>query len=72
MSKIQYKSEIDGLRAVAFLLVVGFHFFPGIIQGRVVGVDIFFIIAGYLITVIIYRLLIEDGFNLHNFYIKRI
>ena len=54
--EISYRSEIDGLRAFAVLSVVGFHFYPGLIHGGYIGVDIFFVISGYLIS----KILIEN------------
>ncbi|MDR6453086.1 acyltransferase family protein [Variovorax paradoxus] len=50
MPLIAYRPEIDGLRAIAVLSVVGFHAFPTILPGGFVGVDIFFVISGYIIT----------------------
>ena len=48
--KLKYISEIDGLRALAVLSVVFFHFFPGWLSGGYLGVDVFFVISGFLIT----------------------
>jgi peptidoglycan/LPS O-acetylase OafA/YrhL len=50
---LKYRSEIDGLRAVAILPVLLFHFGWETISGGYLGVDIFFVISGYLITTII-------------------
>jgi len=68
----KYRSDIDGLRAIAVIAVVGFHFFPNWIFGGYIGVDIFFVISGYLITSIIYNQLLEKKFSIINFYVKRI
>ena len=48
--KTDYRADIDGLRAVAVILVVGFHSFPLNFPGGFIGVDVFFVISGYLIT----------------------
>jgi peptidoglycan/LPS O-acetylase OafA/YrhL len=52
-----YRPDIDGLRALAVLAVVGFHAFPNVINGGFVGVDIFFVISGFLITGILQKTL---------------
>ena len=69
---IKYRPDIDGLRAVAILSVVLFHGFPQYIQGGFVGVDIFFVISGYLISTIIYSNLKNDSFSFLDFYSRRI
>lgn len=67
-----YRADIDGLRAIAILAVIFFHAFPEYITGGFVGVDVFFIISGYLITGIIYRALIKNSFSFSDFYARRI
>ncbi|MDI1310114.1 MAG: acyltransferase family protein [Methylotenera sp.] len=67
-----YRLDIDGLRAVAVCLVVGFHAFPNIFKGGYIGVDIFFIISGYLISGIIFKQLSSNQFSFWDFYKKRI
>ena len=67
-----YRPEIDGLRALAILVVVGFHAFPTIVPSGFVGVDVFFVISGYLISTIIIGELEQDRFSFLNFYMRRI
>jgi peptidoglycan/LPS O-acetylase OafA/YrhL len=69
---IKYRPDIDGLRAVAVLAVILFHGFPQYIQGGFVGVDIFFVISGYLISTIIYSELQTNSFSFLDFYSRRI
>lgn len=69
---IAYRPDIDGLRAVAVLLVVAFHAFPTRVQGGFMGVDIFFVISGYLICWIILKDLEQESFSFSNFYARRI
>lgn len=72
MSSLKYRSDIDGLRAVAVMSVFVFHFFPSIIHGGFIGVDIFFVISGFLITSIILRESMHGEFTITNFYKKRV
>jgi peptidoglycan/LPS O-acetylase OafA/YrhL len=67
-----YRADIDGLRAVAVLAVVIFHAFPELLPGGFVGVDVFFVISGYLITGIIRQSLERGTFSLRTFYARRI
>lgn len=67
-----YRPDIDGLRAIAIISVVGFHAFPGWFKGGFIGVDVFFVISGYLITNIIIKKLQRNDFNFNEFYIRRI
>ena len=55
-----YRPDVDGLRALAVLAVLGFHAFPNIVKGGFVGVDIFFVISGFLITGILQKELRTD------------
>ena len=68
----RYRSDVDGLRAVAVMLVVNFHGFPDAMPGGFIGVDIFFVISGFLITSIIARELSADRFSLITFYNRRV
>lgn len=66
-----WRPEIDGLRAVAVLTVVAFHAFPALMPGGFIGVDVFFVISGYLITGILLRELAEAKFSIMKFYERR-
>jgi peptidoglycan/LPS O-acetylase OafA/YrhL len=68
----RYRGDIDGLRAVAVVAVVLYHTFPGIIKGGFVGVDIFFVISGFLISILILYQIKVDKFNIGVFYATRI
>ncbi len=67
-----YRPDIDGLRAIAVLSVVIFHAFPEYLGGGFIGVDVFFVISGFLITSLILREQKEQRFSLKHFYAKRI
>jgi peptidoglycan/LPS O-acetylase OafA/YrhL len=71
-NEISYRPDIDGLRALAVLAVMGFHVSPGRVQGGFVGVDIFFAISGFLITSIILRGIKTGSFSFWNFYSRRV
>jgi peptidoglycan/LPS O-acetylase OafA/YrhL len=68
---LKYRSDIDGLRAVAVLAVVGFHSFPNFFKAGFFGVDVFFVISGFLISSIIYDELEGGHFLFVNFYARR-
>lgn len=68
----RYRADIDGLRAIAVLAVIGFHGFPQRITGGFVGVDVFFVISGYLISTILYQSLEANRFSFASFYSRRI
>ena len=67
-----YRSDLDGLRALAVLAVLAFHVLSQVLPGGFVGVDIFFVISGYLISSILYSSLAEQHFSLLDFYSRRI
>ena len=68
----KYRRDIDGLRAIAVLAVVGFHAAPGRIPSGFIGVDIFFVISGYLISTIIFSSLETESFSIIDFYRRRV
>ena len=65
----KYRNDIDGLRAIAVLVVIFFHF--GYLSNGYLGVDVFFVISGYLITGIIYNKILQNNFSIKDFYIRR-
>jgi peptidoglycan/LPS O-acetylase OafA/YrhL len=67
-----YRPDIDGLRAFAVLSVVFYHAFPKTVSGGYVGVDIFFVISGFLISSILFNEMTEGGFSFTKFYGRRI
>ncbi len=69
---IKYRKDIEGLRALAVLLVIGYHAFPRVFTGGFIGVDIFFVISGFLITKIILENLEKNSFSFIEFYSRRI
>jgi len=71
MTRPTYRPDIDGLRALAVLAVVFYHSGFDIVSGGYVGVDVFFVISGFLITTIIARELAEGNFSIVVFYERR-
>lgn len=67
---ISYRNDIDGLRAFAVIAVIIFHL--GYLPNGYLGVDVFFVISGYLITSIIYKELNQNSFSIYKFYERRI
>ena len=72
VNKSAYRSEIDGLRAFAVLSVVAFHAFPNWLKGGFIGVDVFFVISGFLITSHIFENLDKGQFSFFDFFGRRI
>lgn len=68
----KYRPDIDGLRAVAVLSVLAFHAFPEWVSGGFVGVDVFFVISGFLISTIIFENINQQRFSFVEFYSRRI
>ncbi len=68
---MQYRRDVDGLRAVAVIAVILYHAKFSILSGGYIGVDIFFVISGYLITSIIVAEMQSGDFSLRNFYERR-
>ena len=69
---LSYRPEIDGLRALAILPVVLFHYGLGPFRGGFVGVDVFFVISGYLITALIHGEMEDGRFSIVRFYERRV
>lgn len=72
MAHPTYRPDIDGLRAVAVLLVVFHHAFPQVLKGGFIGVDVFFVISGFLISTIIFQSLEQGAFSFLDFYKRRV
>lgn len=68
---MKYRAEVDGLRALAVVPVILFHAGFSLFSGGFVGVDIFFVISGYLISTILINDLDKDQFSIAKFYERR-
>jgi len=71
-NKMSYRPDIDGLRAIAIVSVVLYHAFPALVPGGFVGVDVFFVISGYLISGLIFEAVEGRQFSFGDFYARRI
>jgi peptidoglycan/LPS O-acetylase OafA/YrhL len=67
-----YRPDVDGLRAIAVLAVMAFHAFPSAVSGGFAGVDVFFVISGFLISGVIFEGLREGRFSFADFYWRRV
>lgn len=68
----QYISSLDGVRAIAIISVLIYHVSPGMLSGGFTGVDVFFVLSGFLITSIVQHDVREDVFSFKEFYVRRI
>lgn len=69
---MKHRADIDGLRAIAVVAVVFFHAFPGFAPGGFIGVDIFFVLSGFLISSMLFEQMATGSVQWRSFYIKRI
>ena len=72
LTSLAYRPDIDGLRAIAVLMVMGFHAFPGLMHGGFIGVDVFFVISGFLISSILLEEIEKGDLSFLHFYSRRI
>lgn len=72
MSTPTYRADIEGLRALAVVLVILYHFDIPFVSGGFVGVDVFFVISGFVITQLLQRAFEKGGFTFRDFYARRI
>ncbi len=70
MSTIKYRDDITGLRGIAVLAVIFYHAHFSFASGGFIGVDIFFVISGFLITSIILKQIERGNFSLYKFWVK--
>jgi peptidoglycan/LPS O-acetylase OafA/YrhL len=68
---LQFRKDINGLRAIAVIAVVLFHFNASWLPGGFAGVDVFFVISGFLMTGIIFRGIEQENFSILKFYVSR-
>jgi len=72
LTRLKYRPDVDGLRAIAVLSVILFHMDVGGFGGGFVGVDVFFVISGYLISAIVFSEIAEGTYSVTSFYERRI
>lgn len=72
MNHPKYRADIDGLRTIAVFSVVIYHAFENYLKGGFVGVDIFFVISGYLISTILFQSIARNDFRFIDFYARRV
>lgn len=72
MKQANYRADVDGLRAIAVASVIMFHAFPGVLTGGFVGVDVFFVISGFLISTLILENMERHSFSFFEFYCRRV
>lgn len=72
MTNNAYRKDISGLRAIAVLLVIFYHVGFGSVSGGFVGVDVFFVLSGFLITLMVYKEVSADRFSYKQFYMRRV
>ena len=66
-----FRQDINLLRAIAVIAVMLFHFLPNLVPGGFIGVDVFFVISGFLMTSIIIGGIKQNKFSIIEFYLKR-
>ena len=71
MQNNSFRQDINGLRAIAVIAVVLFHFNASWMPGGFAGVDVFFVISGFLMTGIIFRGIEQENFSILKFYVAR-
>ena len=70
--KLHYRPDIDGLRAIAVLSVLAYHFRISAFRGGFVGVDVFFVVSGFLISAVILQDIDAGKFSIAGFYERRV
>jgi len=68
----KHRDDIDGLRGVSILLVIFYHVGISVFSGGFIGVDVFFVISGYVISNLVFKQISTNQFNLLTFYRKRL